>query len=77
MVPLIFKEHLGQNRIVLKILMSIVHYRKVYTFDGNMMSQSQSYFKRKEIRQPGIIGVSFSCLTEHPQHTTIKTARHD
>jgi hypothetical protein len=72
MVPLIFKEHFGQNRIVLKMVVSLVHYTEVYTYDGNIMSQRQIYFKRKEIRQPGIIGVSFSWLTEHPQDTTIK-----
>ena len=47
MVPLIFKEHFGQNRIVLKKFVSVAHNKKVCAFDGHMMSQSRIFFKRK------------------------------
>jgi hypothetical protein len=75
MVPLIFKEHFGQNRIVLKKVESVAHNRNICACDGHMMSQSRSFFKRKEMRQPGTIGVSYNPPAEHFHDTGIKTAR--
>ena len=74
MVPLIFKEHFGQNRIVLKKVVSVAHNKNACAFDGHMMSQSRSFFKRKDMRQPGTIAVSFNISAEHSHDTAIKNA---
>jgi hypothetical protein len=47
MVPLIFKEHLGQNRIVLKMIASILHYMESYTIDEHDVTEPELFQEKR------------------------------